>query len=309
MMDTSDNPEKNMTLIEHLEELRTRLFFMALFVTVGVMVGFFFAEPAVRFLVHPLQNVKLKGDDVIVKLRVEPETGILRLISDQAGSNKKANGTTSSTLLSANCIGFYLPGTPATQPPDFTVGKQAHRLIFLGPLDLVFLYVKASTVVGILLVLPFILWQVWLFVAPGLTRLERKTAGWLIALAGFLFPLGVAFSYFLFSFILGYILNFQLMGAEPQLEITRFIDLELKMMLGFGSVFEFPVAIVLLTMMGLIEPAQLRSYRKVAYVAITVVAMLITPPDPFSMLLVMLPLIILYEVSIWASVPLAKKKN
>jgi sec-independent protein translocase protein TatC len=294
-----------MTLIEHLEELRTRLFYVAFFLVIGVAVGFFFAEPAVNFLVRPLHQVKFKGEDNIIKLRVEPETGTLKWVADLTSGTQLS----SSTLRSAQGIGFYLPGTPDTQPPNFVVGKQPHRLIFLGPLDLVFLYIKASTIVGILLVLPLLLWQVWLFVAPGLTRLEHKTAACLIGLAGFLFPLGVVFSYLLFSFILGYLLNLQLLDADPQLEISRFIDLELKMMLGFGCVFEFPVAIVLLTMMGLVNPEKLRKYRKYAYLAITVAAMLITPPDPFSMLLVMLPLFILYEVSIWASVPLAKKRT
>jgi sec-independent protein translocase protein TatC len=303
MMESPDNPDKSMTLIEHLDELRTRLFYAVLFLLIGVCIGFFFVKPMVRTLVYPLQATKFKSDETQVKVRVENETGVLRLIP--------STGVTSGTqrLHSATSLGFYLPGTPETQTPDFVVGRQSHQLIFLGPLDMVFLYIKASTVVGILLALPFILWQIWLFIVPGLTRMERKTVLGLLGLAGLLFPLGAAFAYLLFRFILGYLLNMQLLDAEPQLEMTRFIDLELKMMLGFGCVFEFPVLIILLTMLGLIEPAQLRRYRKYAYLGIMILAMLIAPPDPFSMLLITLPLIILYEVSIWACVPLARKRT
>lgn len=311
----ADETGVHMTLMQHLEELRERLFRVVLFLFVGVAIGFFFAKPVVSFLVRPLHNVEIKGEDKVLKVRVNPASGEMRLLETTPTSQTALSSRTIPAappqpfwLGPLNGIAFYLPGTAPEAAPDFTVGRQVRKPIFLGPLDPVFLWIKASAIVGIILALPFILWQIWLFVTPGLTRVERKTVLGLLSLAGVLFPLGVTFAYFLFSLVLNFLLNFQVLDMEPQLEITRFIDLEMKMMLGFGMVFEFPVAIVMLTMMGLVTPEQLRKHRKIAILTITVTAMLITPPDPFSMLLVMLPLFILYEISIWASVPLAKKK-
>ena len=110
------------------------------------------------------------------------------------------------------------------------------------------------------------------------------------------------------SMILDFLLNFQIVSMEPLLEITRFVNFELRLMLGFGLVFEMPLVVVFLTAIGVLEPASLRRYRAHAVIGIAVVSMLFTPPDPFSMLIMMGPLVILYEISIWASVLLARRR-
>lgn len=290
-----------MTLMEHLEELRMRLIWALAFLLLGCVGGFFLAKPAVYWLVEPFSDIKIKRKEELLKLQLDLDSGNITL----------GKGLTTETLQSVSPyrIGFYLPSTPLDEPPDFVWGQNMQKPIFLNPLDPITLYFKAAVIVGVILALPFVLFQVWLFVGPGLHSHERKILLSLLGFACILFPTGVLFARFIFTMVLDFLLNFQVMNMEPQLEIFRFVNLELRMMLGFGVVFELPLAIMLLTFLGIVNPRQLRQYRSHVIVAIAFLSMIFTPPDPISMLLMMLPLIMLYEVSIWASVPLARKRN
>ena len=156
---------------------------------------------------------------------------------------------------------------------------------------------------GLLLAAPFILWAVGWFVFPGLTRAERRTVLSGLVFAVGLFAIGVLMGYFYalpaglrvmlwFNTWLGLPVEF--------LQVADYIGFTLKLLLAFGLTFELPVLLLLLGRIGIIRSAQLRQYRRHAIVIILIIAMVITPTtDPFSQLLLAVPLILLYEICIW----------
>jgi len=294
-----DNAEKNMTFLEHLEELRVRLILSLIFLLLGCVVGLFSAKHVVQFLVLPFQRIDFRRQDVALKVRVTDD-GSLRF-AEPVGPDLFKNA-------SSRRLEFYAPETPLDAKPDFVWGAELNKPIFLNPLDPIMLYFKAALIVGLIVALPFVLHQLWLFVAPGLHLSERRAVLPVLILAGVFFPIGAGFAWLMMSMILDFLLNFQIVSMEPFLEITRFVNFELRLMLGFGAVFEMPLIVVFLTAIGIVTPAMLRQYRPHAIVAIAVLSMMLTPPDPFSMLLMMGPLLILYEISIWASVIFARRR-
>jgi sec-independent protein translocase protein TatC len=310
------NSDKNMTLIEHLEELRGRLIISALFVIVGVGLGIFLAKPVAHWLIRPFERIEIKRDEKMLRFRVGKDGGLVcmnMVPSDGVSSRTLPGGGASSKTLfsdvSSQRMAFYLPDTPEKNPPDFIWGNTVQKPIFLNPLDPVTIWFKTAGILGLVIALPFLLWQTWCFVAPGLTKRERKTLIPLLALGSILFPCGALFAYYMFSTILNFLVNFQFMNMEAQLEVTRFFAFELHIMIAFGLVFEFPLVILFLVFLGILHPAQLRKYRPHAIVGMAFAAMVLTPgPDVFSMLLMLAPLIILYEMSIWLSIPLARKR-
>lgn len=305
-----------MTLIEHLEELRVRLILSVLFVIGGIALGTFLAKPVAHWLIRPFGKIEIKRDEKMLRLRVRGD-GVLVCMnmvpSDGVSSHTLlGDGASSKTIfsdVSSQRMAFYLPDTPAENPPDFIWGNTLQKPIFLNPLDPVTIWFRTAAILGIVIALPFLLWQLWCFVAPGLTKKERKTVIPLLALGSILFPCGALFAYYMFGMVLNFLVNFQFMNMEPQLEVMRYFGLELRIMIGFGLVFEFPLVIMFLVFLGILQPAQLRKYRPHAIVGIAIASMVLSPgPDVSLMLLMLVPLIILYEMSIWLSIPLARKR-
>ena len=288
-----------MTILEHLEELRFRLLLSIIFLLLGCLGGFALAKPVVRFLVAPFNRIEIRQEEPALKVRVAAD-GTLRF----------DDSVTSRTLhdSSSQQIAFYGPATPIDGSPDFVWGRAVKKPVFLSPLDPIMLYFKASLIVGLIMSLPFILHQLWLFVAPGLNMTERRAVLPILLLGGVFFPLGSAFAWYMMSMILDFLMNFQSGSMEPMLTITDFVSFELRLMLGFGCVFELPLVVVFLTAIGVLDPSTLRRYRPHGIVGIALISMMFTPPDPFSMLLMMGPLVILYEISIWASVIFARRR-
>jgi sec-independent protein translocase protein TatC len=161
---------------------------------------------------------------------------------------------------------------------------------------------KLSAILAIFVAMPWILYQVWAFVAPGLYKHERKFMFPLLATSTILFYTGTAFAYFLvlpavFKFFLGVVPE----GVEVMTDITKYLDFVMKIFLAFGLAFETPVAIVLLVWSGLVTPQQLTQRREYVIVGCFVVAMFITPPDVLSQTMVAVPAYLLYELGIvWA---------
>jgi sec-independent protein translocase protein TatC len=161
---------------------------------------------------------------------------------------------------------------------------------------------KLSAIMSIFVAMPWILYQVWAFVAPGLYKHERKFMVPLLATSTLLFYTGTAFAYFLvlpavFKFFLGVVPE----GVEVMTDITKYLDFVMKIFLAFGLAFETPVAIVLLVWSGIVTPQQLTQRREYVIVGCFVVAMFITPPDVLSQTMVAVPAYLLYEVGIlWA---------
>ncbi len=143
------------------------------------------------------------------------------------------------------------------------------------------------------------LWQVWNFVSPGLRPKERKFVGPFIASALLLFAGGAAFAYFVMPIGLSFLTNFLNGHAVYFPDINSYIGFFLIIVFIFGITFEMPIVIVLLGLLGFVSSRKLKGWRKIAYIAIIIVSLVITPgADPFTPTLLAIPLLLLYEASI-----------
>lgn len=177
------------------------------------------------------------------------------------------------------------------------------RLYFTGITDKFFVYLQVSIICAIFLASPYLFYQLWKFIAPGLKANERRFAIPFVTFATFTFALGLSFSYYIvIPYGYKFLIEFAGTGDHaPQAMITlnEYFSLTLKLMLAIGAVFEVPVLLVLLGKLGIIDAPLLSKNRRFAFVVSAIVSAIATPsPDAFTMLLVMGPLYLLYEVSI-----------
>ena len=178
------------------------------------------------------------------------------------------------------------------------------------PIDIQVLKVQGMFIVtleiaffgGILLSLPYILFQVWMFIAPGLHLHERKYVPRIISSATFLFLLGVSFAYFvIFPFALEFFLGLAPSTVQTNIAIDFYISFIIRLLFVFGVIFQLPVMSYFLSRLGIVSPEFMRKYRRHAIVVIFILAALFTPPDPFTQVMLGIPLILLYEISILIS--------
>ena len=168
--------------------------------------------------------------------------------------------------------------------------------------------IKLAFFVAVVVAMPWLLYQLWAFVAPGLYQRERRLAMPLLASALFLFYAGCAFAYFLvLPAVFGFLASVTPAGVAMMTDINAYLDFVLVIFLAFGASFELPVALVILVLLGWVTPKQLREWRGYAIVGIFVVAAVITPPDVISQLLLAIPMVVLYEAGILAAAALARK--
>ncbi|EZP79211.1 Sec-independent protein translocase subunit TatC [Parageobacillus genomosp. 1] len=228
--------DKEMSVYEHLGELRKRLIIVLVFFGIALIGSFFFVEPIILYLQH----------------------------TDEA--------------------------------KELTMN--AFRLT-----DPIKIYFQFAFVIAFILTAPVLLYQIWAFVSPGLYEKERKVTLSYIPLSIFLFLAGVSFAYFvLFPFVVRFMQNLaERLGIHQVIGINEYFEFLLQLVLPFGIVFQLPVVVMFLTRLGLITPMLLSKVRKYAYLALLILAAAITPPDVLSQVIVMIPLSILYEASIWIS--------
>lgn len=171
--------------------------------------------------------------------------------------------------------------------------------ISLDPLEQFMLRIKMSTYLGIALAMPVLLWQLWAFIAPGLYQNERRYAGLFVGSASVLFVMGASIAYFTLPQALGFLQSVGGDDVQYQYTTESYITLILYMMLAFGVGFQFPIVVVFLQIIGLVEPAQLARFRRFAVVIIFIVAAVITPSaDPISLVALAIPMVVFYEISI-----------
>jgi len=163
---------------------------------------------------------------------------------------------------------------------------------------------------GILLSLPFIIYQAWMFIAPGLYKNERRYVPRVIMSATLLFLAGVAFAYFLiFPFALEFFLGLAPETVKTNIAIDFYISFIIRLLVIFGIVFQLPIMSYFLSKMGILTPTFMRKYRRHAIVVIFILGALFTPPDPFTQIMLAIPLILLYEISIFISQWVHKSKK
>lgn len=161
---------------------------------------------------------------------------------------------------------------------------------------------KLSLVLAIFVVIPFILYQVWAFVAPGLYQHERRLAVPLMAGSTALFYLGMAFAYFVvFPLVFGFFTSMAPEGVEVTTDIARYLDFVLKLFFAFGVAFQIPIAAVVLVWTGIATPDSLAEKRPYIIVGVFVIGMLLTPPDFISQSLLAIPMWALFEAGVFFS--------
>ena len=197
------------------------------------------------------------------------------------------------------------------EPVRRSRGDPTMKLIYLSPADPFMVDLKLGIVVGVILAFPVVVYHVWSFLSPALEKHEKRAIIPSLYLGLFLFIAGVAMAYFLaIPMTLAFFKRFEGGVLEDQLEISKTLGVLVKFMIAFGVTFELPVVVMLLSLVGLVTPDFLRHYRRHAIVVMTVVASVVTPGDVVSLtIMLMVPLILLYELSIYLSAVVTRRRE
>ncbi|MEC2071071.1 twin-arginine translocase subunit TatC [Alkalihalophilus marmarensis] len=227
---------RDMSVMDHIGELRRRIMIVVVFFLIALIAGFFFATPLIT----------------------------------------------------------YLQSAPTAQELPMNAFKMT------DPIRVFMTFAFAS---ALILIFPIILYQLWAFISPGLHENEQKATLAYIPIAFILFLTGISFAYFiLFPFIIQFMGNLaERLNITEQYGINEYFTFLFQITLPFGLLFQLPVVVMFFTRLGLVTPAYLSSIRKYAYFVLLVIAGFITPPELLSHLMVTVPLLLLYEFSIWVS--------
>lgn len=200
-------------------------------------------------------------------------------------------------FVGASVVGFSL--TPFVM--DLLVGEGKVRgLIFLSPAEAFFARFKLALTIGLLIGLPFILYQAWGLIEPALDSSKKKLVWILIPTAYFLFVGGVLFSFiWVLPVALQFLLGFgEASGLVAEISVANYISFLIGLLLPFGLVFQLPVIIVFLTRLGIIQPEKLASQRKYVVLIAFVIGAVLTPPDVITQVMLAVPLLALFELSL-----------
>ena len=207
------------------------------------------------------------------------------------------------------CYGFAQQLFYYLSLPLLKVMPADSKFIYTGVAEGFFVDMKVAFVAGVFVACPFLFYQIWAFIAPGLYEEEKKYIIPLALSSALFFILGGVFCYFgVFPFAFEFFMSYSTDNIVAMLSIDEYLSFALKMVLAFGLIFEMPLFSFFLARMGLITAQKMREVRKYAILAIFVVAAILTPPDVFSQLMMAGPMIVLYDVSIWVAVLVGKKK-
>ncbi|SCX93276.1 Sec-independent protein translocase TatC [Nonlabens sp. Hel1_33_55] len=252
----------NMSFLDHVEELRWCLIRSI----IGILVGAIVAFVARKFIFDTVIFGPIKKDFVTYQFFCK----IGRLVG----------------IESEFC------------DPNFNFILQSREMS-----DLFSVHIWTSITVGFVVAFPYVLWQVWKFISPGLKQQERKYSSGFIIISSILFFIGVVFGYYVIAPLsVHFMLTYELSDfVETQPSIQSYVAYIRASALASGILFELPIIIYFLTKIGLATPAGMRKGRKFALVAILIVAAIITPPDIASQVIVAIPVLILYEISIYIS--------
>ncbi len=269
-------------LMDHLIELRGRLVTCVVAFGLAFIVCFFFAGPIYVFLVKPFAAASALHANVTGH-SVSP----VDLILVTAGLH---------------------PMPPTTH--------EAAQLIYTAPLEILFTKMKLAGFGAIFLAFPVLAFQLYRFVAPGLYRNEKGAFLPFLIASPLLFLLGAALVYFvMLPFVMWFSLSQQISSETVAVallpKVSEYLNLVTALVLAFGLCFQLPVVMTLLGLAGLISSKFMAEGRRYAVVAVVVLAAVVTPPDPISQLMLAVPLVVLYEISIWCVrlIELRRKKD
>jgi len=194
-------------------------------------------------------------------------------------------------------VGFYFaPQLITFLKAPLNLGKP---LVYTGLGDAFFINLKLAIVVGIVLAMPILVWQLWRFISPGLTREERRMARPWAPLAIVFFVIGVTVAYVILPFASTFLLSFSSADLQPLITASEYFGFVTTLFLVFGLVMEYPIVLVLLAKVGIINSARLRRSRRVVILAIAIISAVATPGgDPISPTVLGVTMYLLYEFSI-----------
>lgn len=324
-----------MSFLDHLEELRSRLVRSAIFVFVAFLLCWFVSDSIYNFLALPVKHALaeaqerqlplggITGNEAILPLSSLRENDTTRYVFSEAtklgtsvipvGASvaarvaKDANGNTGLFTDEALVAGATVIPPGVKLPVDFsqtpqTINTRDGQLIVTSVMESFSLYVKVSVYAAFCLSVPFLLWQIWGFVAPGLYPHERSYALPFILLSSISFVLGAAFAYYVIfppaaSYLLGLGQDFQLL-----LKATDYFDFIILVMLSMGIVFQMPAITYILARIGLVTAGFLIRIWKTSLIVILVAAAVLSPTnDALNMMLFAAPMLVLYAVSIFVA--------
>jgi sec-independent protein translocase protein TatC len=267
--------EGEMSFLEHLEELRWHIIRSLIAIVVMMIIAFVFK------------------DILFNKIVLAPK-----------------NSTFISNRLFCE-FGHYLAGKLNFNNPDILcINTKPLNLISIKMAGQITTHIVVALVAGLIVAFPFVIREFWLFFKPALHSNEAKHARGAVLASSLLFFIGVLFGYFLLAPLSIHFLSSYQISSDVvnQINVRSFIGTITSICLATGVVFELPIVAYFLTKIGIITPSFMRQYRKHAIVVIFILAAIITPPDIFSQTLVAVPLLILYEVSIFISAGVMKQK-
>ena len=237
-------PEKEMTFLEHLEELRWRIIYSLIGIVVGAILAWIFID----FLVD------------VVLLKPAKDSGAM--------------------------------------------------LQNLRPFGQLFLFMQIAIIVGVILSIPNIFYQFWQFISPALRKHERRYIFWIVAFSSICFLAGIAFAYFvMLPLTLKFAAQFGSETIKNEFAIDEYMSIIISVMLAAGLIFELPMISFFLSKLGILKPSFMKKFRKHAIVAIMILAAFLTPgTDPVSQIVLAVPLVVLYEISILIS-KISQKKS
>jgi sec-independent protein translocase protein TatC len=263
--------EKEMTFLDHLEELRWHFIRAALAVVVFTVAAFFY----VRWIFENILFAPAKVDF--------PTFRYMCQLGEWVG------------MKDALCV---------TELPFLVQSRNMTGQFMMS--------LTASFVIGLIIAFPYVVWEFWSFIRPGLENKERKFSRGAVTAVSFLFLLGVFFGYYLLSpmtiwFLATYSISDMIVN---EFDITSYVSTITSLVIGCGLLFQFPVIIYFLSKVGIVTPQLMRHYRKHSVVAILVLGAVITPSaDPFTLTVISLPLYLLFEISIFTSAIVVRNKQ
>lgn len=262
--------EKEMSFLDHLEELRWHLVRSAFAIMIGMIVAFIYTQWIFDNIIFAPSHIEFPTFRWLCKL------------GELTGSQE---------ALCAKPFVFKIQSRYMT-----------------GQFTMQFL---ASFVIGFIVSFPYVFWEIWRFVKPGLHLSEAKNSRGAVFAVSFLFLLGVLFGYFVLVPMMTWFFSSYSISATivNEFDITSYVSTFIALVFGSGLLFQLPVVVYFLTKIGMLTPQFMRTYRKHSYIVILIIGAIVTPPDPLSQMLISMPLFLLYEISIFISVYVARKRR
>lgn len=184
------------------------------------------------------------------------------------------------------------------------------QLIFTNLPEMFITYIKVALVAGIILAIPIIFYQLWMFLAPALYQKEKGYCIPFVFFSSILFVAGSLFGYFVvFPYSFKFFMGFATEDIQALPSVKQYFSFAIRLLLAFGLVFEMPVVVFFLTKIGLITPDSMKKFRKFAILSSFILSAILTPPDVATQIMMALPIIILYELSIFISQGVHRKKK